>query len=546
MAQMLEGPSFQPSAALAAYAEPLVLGHAVIVFGDAGSGVGERLLQRGARTVHIYDRNAARAAEALARNTSNRVTIAALGDGGVALREAAFDVALVEDLGAVGDSAGLLRSLRRALSARGVALIATPNPDVRVRLLPSQPPSAASVAFDYYGLYDAVSEQFEHVRMLGQTPFVGYAVVDFAPEEEPSPTLDTDFVSGGAEQPEWYVALAASRPQSLSEFMLVQLPFESAVSGSASRRLEEQLHAAQASERRARSRVADLEAECAKLRAARAPEPEASHESLYKALEQRDNWIAQLEARALTADTRADEAQAELDSAQSRVAELEAEVAHARTEVARLQAERAGVTDEKQRLLSDLEALRHVLEEQRALRNQLEGELASRDARWTENAESAEQEAARELATLEEQLRSRAAEIQRLQHELREAERIGRELVGELGMNDGVQRVERASDTEDLGAKLDALAASTAQREADLTAARWTIDKLESRLEELEEAARSHPPAAALEEELARAQAALQRQQVLLEQARGEGGAPTSPDNYGPALTKTEERSLTE
>src|SRR5262245_26376471 len=157
MAPMTERPWFQPSAALAAYAEPLVSGRAVIVFGDAGSGLGERLIERGARLVHVFDRDAARASEFTARNNSNRLSIAAFTEGALGLRDGVFDVALIEDLGAAGDAAGLLRSLRRALSPRGIALVASPNPDVRLRLVSSEHANSDSVAFDYYSLYDAVS-----------------------------------------------------------------------------------------------------------------------------------------------------------------------------------------------------------------------------------------------------------------------------------------------------------------------------------------------------------------------------------------------------
>jgi SAM-dependent methyltransferase len=565
MAPMPERPWFQPSAALAAYAEPLVSGHAVIVFGDAGSGLGERLIERGARLVHVFDRDAARASEVSARNTSSRLSIAALGEGALALRDGVFDVALIEDLGAAGDAAGLLRSLRRALSPRGVALIASANPDVRLRLVASEHTNAESVAFDYYSLYDAVSAHFEHVRMLGQAPFVGYAVVDFAPEAELSPTIDTDFVSGGAEEPEWYIAFAAHRPHKLSEFTLVQLPFKSALAGGTARQLEDQLRAAQAAERRARARVADLENECRKLsRRERLVPGDTSQEAIYKSLEQRDNWIAQLEARAVTADTRADEAESELDAARERLTQLEAEVETARTEADRSRAELAAQADDRLSMLGELEATRDLLEQQRAATRQAEEAVAGRDARWQEQVQTTEDQASSDISAFEAQLLARAAEIQRLERELREAERIGRELISGLENASAAPLLDDAEPTaerpEALVTKLNTLAAQSAELEADLTAARWTIDQLVARVEELQEEGRGKQElepadpalsrAKTLENELAQARASLEELTVLLEQAgRGaerDRGAREPSEPPAVSLTIPKERSLTE
>jgi hypothetical protein len=543
MAAMLERPRFQPSAALAAYAEPLVSGHAILVIGDASSGLAELLLERGARLVHVYDRDAGRAAEATARNTSNRITIAPLGDGGLSLRDAAFELLLVENLADTGDAKSALRAARRALSPRGVAFVATPNPDVRVRLLPAQTAGSSPTSFDYYSLYDAVSEHFAHVRMLGQTPFVGYAVVDFAPDGEISPTIDTDFLQQGAEEPEWFIALGAPRAPGLGNFTVVQLPLASSIAAAPARELEEQLHAAQAAERRARVRLAELEGAAERRGRSESPPavPVAANDAVYKAIEQRDSWIAQLEARALTADMRADESEGELESLRERLTEHESQASAAREEADRLRAELATLAAEKESVVLELDALRTLLEEQRAQAKAFEGALAGREARHNELAGQTEAENEREVAALEAQLQERGAEIQRLCRELREAERLGRELVTDLLSRDGSG--EPITEGGELSAKLDALAALNAQREADLAAARWAIEKLEG---ELEERLAGGPGSGTLVNQLSEAHAALQRQAVLLEQARLSAVASAGPERAAPALTKPDERSLTE
>src|SRR5690606_26474927 len=99
------------------------------------------------------------------------------------------------------------------------------NPEVQIRLLSA----GSSGSLDYYTLYDLVAAQFEHVRMLGQAPFVGYAIADFGAGGEPEPALDSAFVPGGAEEPEWFIALASSMSVHLDEFAVVQLPFRQAL-----------------------------------------------------------------------------------------------------------------------------------------------------------------------------------------------------------------------------------------------------------------------------------------------------------------------------
>lgn len=303
----------RPSAALIAYAEPYIAGRRVLVFGDATSSVAEQLLDRGARLVHMYDPDPARVAEAATRNTESRISLAPLSEGGLASREGAFDCALVEDLSSLPNRASALRALRRALSPRGLALIAAPNPDAERRLL--RGPKAQS-DLDYYGLYDLVAAELDHVRMLGQTPFVGYAVVDFALEGEPEPSFDSSFVPGGAEEPEQYVALASMQETTLDEMTIVQLPLASvALAGTD----ESALRAARSAERRANKRVASLEAE---LRRGR--ESGDDLEGLRAELDRRDSWIRELEGRAAAADARADDAETELEALREKVEELTA------------------------------------------------------------------------------------------------------------------------------------------------------------------------------------------------------------------------------
>jgi SAM-dependent methyltransferase len=532
-------PAPRPSIALAAYVEPLAEGRRVLVFGDATADLAERLLQRGARLVHLYDPDPARAAQGAAESASRQITYAPLNEGDLALRDGAFDVAIIEDVTELGDVGALLRRVKRALSARGAVFVGCPNPDVNVGLLGAT--HRSRVAIDYYSLYDAVSAEFEHVRMLGQTPFVGYAIVDFAPDGEPLPALDNGFVPGGAEEPEWFIALGSRRSIVLDEFSIVQLPFRSTLAASGGAGADELVLAARAAERKARERAQALEAEnkrLSRLRGVAPPRGDAVElERLRRELKRRDDWIASLEARALAADTRADEVQSELEEAQGQLATLlETQAAAAASasdavrnaEVESLQADSQAELGRREERVAELEARVATLQK----------ELEGRDLRIEELAGVEDVKMSEDIAAFEDQLRGRGEEIQRLQRDVAEAERIGRELVRELedlraalpvataAARTTAKVPEAPGPAPEIGTvpeveaekerRLDHLSRLNAEREADLAAARWTIQELEGRV-----ARGAGSRVAELEEELERARAELNRQAALLSQLQG-------------------------
>lgn len=541
---MADPPSLRASIALAAYSEPLVAGRRAVVFGDSSSRLAEHLLERGARLVHVYDLDPTRVAEAATRNTSRNISHAPLGESGTAVRDGAFDVAIVENLAAAEHPAALLERVRRALSPRGVALVASANPDMRVKLLPELETGAQTI--DYYALYDAVAAEFEQVRMLGQTPFVGYAVVDFAADGEPAPALDAGFVPGGAEEPEWFIALASHEPVELDEFAVIQLPFVAAVGAGKSHKLEEQLRAARAAERHARERMAELEAETGNLREAarrRKPDQSGELEQLRRELEQRDGWIAQLEARAATADARADESQAELEQERARAQQAATQLEKARREAAqaieeartlKAGSERAAARLEEAEARADapsgeLETARRELSTQQAALEQAEKErdaarqeLSRREAQLAELAEAEPADEAAEIERLEAQLLARGQKLLCRERELREAERVGRELLYELeDARAGAGGAPSGREAE-LERKLDGLARLNAQREADLETARWSIAELEGRLADV---GLDTEQRAQLEDDLQRTRAEVQKLATLVAQLRANAGS---------------------
>lgn len=228
-----------PSIVLSVHIEPLVRGRRVAILGDVTTGLAERLGKQGARLLHAYDPDAGRAAEALARSAGQRahgaevrlggppaphVTFAALG-AELGVRDGAFDVVVIPDLALFADAADILRRARRLVSPSGVAVVVSPNPEAERSLIATERPPRVGELPSYYELYDLVSLQWSIVRMLGQAPFVGYTVADFAPEGEPSVAVDTSLLDA-TEQPEWFIAIGSERAVDLEAYALVQVPLE--------------------------------------------------------------------------------------------------------------------------------------------------------------------------------------------------------------------------------------------------------------------------------------------------------------------------------
>lgn len=438
-----------PSTVIAAYAEALLEGRRVIVFGDATSGLAEHLVDRGARIVHVYDRDPARAAESSAKNRSRNISVSPFAEDDVAVRDGAFDLAIVDDISDADDPGGLVKRVRRALSPRGTTIVASANPDARFRLLG---PHRSRAAIGYYDLYDLVAAEYEYVRMLGQAPFAGYAIVDFAHEGELDLSIDTGFVPNGAEEPEWFIAMGSDREVELDAFAVIQLPLSSVLpmrtaAPEADRALREQHQAALDHISRMQ---ADQAASREELDARRLDHErfEAELALLRKQIAEKENWIAQLEARAAAADARADETLGEVERA--RVKESEG--------------------------LAALEAQVSELERSNA---HLIGELKNREEQLERFLTTDDVSAADEYGRLEAELKGRGAEVRRLEKELREAVRAGRELAEELSRRESPLPQVSPELLEDMAT----LTATNARLAADLAAARWSIQELEDRLQ---------------------------------------------------------------
>ena len=452
--------AIEPAIVLAAYAEPVASGRRVLFVGPAISALPARLLERGARLVHVCDPNPARVAEATAKNRSSNVSFSALADGHFALREGAFDVCIVEDAG-ISDPVALVKKIRKALTPRGVALLASANPETQAPLLPHRP--SGVIALDYYALYDAVKAEFEHVRMLGQAPFVGYVIADFAPEGTPEPSLDTAFLPGGAEEPELFIAVASQQPVDLEAFTVVQLPYRSVVSGGAAADTEA-LKRARGEGQALQRKLSEVEAELAgdkkafaALRA-KLSEAEAAHAPRDAKLREAEAALAPRDAKLREIEAALAGRDAKLREAEAAVAGRDAKLREAETKVFARDAE--------------LAALRQELENKNQQLKQQEASLAQLNEKLRQGPSAEEAAtAAAELEGLERALAERGEHVRKLERELREAERIGKELVRQLpGTSpEGAAETRYKASEAELSQKL-------AKSQADLIATRWALE----------------------------------------------------------------------
>lgn len=426
--------AIEPAIVLAAYAEPVASGRRVLFVGPAISALPSRLLERGARLVHVCDPDPVRVAEATAKNRSSSVSFSALADGHFALRDGAFDVCIVEDAG-ITDPVALVKKLRRALTPRGVAILASANPDAQKTLMPYR--ASGVVALDYYALYDAVKAEFEHVRMLGQAPFVGYVIADFAPEGTPEPSIDTAFLPSGAEEPELFIAVASQQPVQLDAFSVVQLPYRSVLPSDA-----DAARRPRAIDQASRIKLAELETELTAQKQATA-EREAELRG------QKDVTAAR---------------EAELASERKVVAERDAKLRDAETKVFARDAELAALRHE-------LDNKNQLIKSQEASMKSQEVNIAQLNSKLAQGPSQEEAAAfATELTALEQALTERGEHVRKLERELREAERVGKELLRQLppSADSAAEALRKAAESE--------LAQKLAKSQADLIATRWALE----------------------------------------------------------------------
>ena len=515
--------------ALCVHAEGVVAGARVAVVGDARLDLGSRLMELGARAVHVFD-PAPERARAASANAPRSVAYHAFTGGALDVRDGAFDAVLVPDLAALPSAEGVARELRRVLSPGGVALVlARAHVDGDDPVAQDLLPELGPASWPYAALFDEFSPQFAEVSVSGVLPFRGVVFAELGRDDDEGVAVDGRLAEG--EPTNVFLVAASGERAELAGYSLVQLPLDDSAGDAAAEhatfvqeRLHAQVLASQLEEER--ERVTNLEARLSESRVPAPPpvDPEKA------ALAERCAWLEQ------TLAARDAEVQRELAARDAELQrELAARDAEVQRELAARQAEIARVTkvaaelqatcrDFEERLRAEGAALLERDDEIATLRAHLDARDAAPrpDAGWIEALEQRAHRAeaslalhvsdlehlgeshAREIEGLEAQLRDRARVIQALQHELVRRERLVYELIatveelrhgapvaqaspGGPSIDEQLLREESAR----LARKLDELAADAARREGELVAQAWRITELERDLVRArEEAAR--------------------------------------------------------
>jgi chromosome segregation ATPase len=221
----------------------------------------------------------------------------------------------------------------------------------------------------------------------------------------------------------------------------VQLPYRSVVGSGAQD--GEALRRARAGEQQARSKLGELEAELSKERQTRGK-------------------LSELEAEL-----------GKERQARSKDAELESELAKERQAVATRDAKLREAETRVFARDAELTALRQELEHKNQLIKTHEASVAELTAQLQKAPPPEEAStAANELAALEQALRERGEQIRKLERELRESERVGKELLRQLPL----PASESAAVTVPKPENTESLAQQLAKSHADLVAMRWALE----------------------------------------------------------------------
>ncbi len=554
------------------------------MFGDSSLGLAARLVELGANVVHFWDPDARRV-RSEAERAPGGVTLHPYSDQDGDMRP--IDLAIVADLGLFADPSAIVRRVRRMVGEDGVAIIAAGSTAAG-----PEGSRQGSRSFDYYDLFDLVAPEFDSIRMIAQLPFHGVALVELGDDEDaPSVNVDTQLGESG-KAPEAFVVVASQNGARLEPYTIVQLalaaPPETRSIPDAERDdvAERERDRADTAERERERARAEAAAERAATDSARA----ADREALAQAHLRTELLASQLEdlRRRLSEGERAADAVSTLEEAlrarSTHASELESALAARGRELAELSTE-----VEEMRAAAEAGRIAAAQVEEVALRSdRAERRVAVLEQEFAKGGDTQ----SKELADLEGALRERARAVRSLEIELARRDQMVRDLVGTLdeleevegrpaplpqdvsaadgsshdaALRDAALRdaeaASRALGEENarLRAQLDSLSLDLARREGEAQATKWQVTELERRLAQAAESEAPTPPgkgadrqlAEALDEldalrsalaqehaartrvesgeELARAQAEIQRQAVLMEQLVRELGSRPPP-----------------
>ncbi|MDD5307910.1 MAG: methyltransferase domain-containing protein [Deltaproteobacteria bacterium] len=403
------------------YVQDLVVHRRVLLIG-ASRELAEFLLASRARYVCSIGNEMPAATDSGAQNLEFKV----MDPADLKLRDGTFDVAIIRDLTALASAADVLNEARRVLGPRGHLVVASPNPSSQERI----GPIPAGRMLDYYEMFDLLAAVFPVVQMVGQSPFVGYAIADLSSEdEEPQVGFDSALIGEGGEEIEWFLAVCGDEPVELPPYAVVQIPLKDAGLGS---KVGEQLAALEAeageSTRAAGEARAELTREKTAFEEALRCEREAfdrerrNHEDALAGERTRADGLEQAAAQVARFEEILQQARLELGNRGVRIETLEKDIERERNEAAAARERAVQIAKQFDDERKNAQAKR--LEEEMARRS---GEMA-REARVREleqelrlaQARANSAEAAHDAIV--QRMRADAAELDRLREQQDDAE----------------------------------------------------------------------------------------------------------------------------
>jgi len=431
------------------YLTDLWHGRRVLEIGS-GDGAGAAYLAKmGAAQVIGLDRSSREIDQTRARQRAPNLSFAVADFAALDLDDRSVDVIFVPNGAELARWPAFLDEARRVLVREGFLVLTVPSAD----RAPSAPGGPA--AMSYHDLLGRLAPVFGDVRMIGVTPFVGFALVEYAEAEVLDVELDTSLATEAARDPVTdYVAVAGAALGDPRGFMVVELPAADGLRAIGQARgtpvvergeLESRLADAEDAAADALARLAEIEGAGGKgrgeeqelrRRLARTVEERAAVEAEAQALRvrlgQADEEIGRVAAQAAR---EVGEARRQIQLASGRTETLEAQLAELRRELeARTHAldGAARLTEERrvqERRIQDLEATLRRRDEELAAS---QAEQAPLDVMARA---AAQHQAEMRAKTME--LAERDAYVEELRHELEEvatAERAAAEAAREASV----------------------------------------------------------------------------------------------------------------
>jgi predicted O-methyltransferase YrrM len=184
-----------------------------------GAGFGAQFLaNHGAGRVVAVDRSARKIGDARARYRQSNLEFRCEEPGSIELEDGSFDCIFVPDGVDLVRRRSVLGELRRLLAADGHLVVCGASADRR----------GARGGASFYELRERLERMFAPVRMIAQTPFVGFSLVEYGDEVAPvGVQLDSSLVELEPGDPEAcdYVAVCGgpvmARPR---DYCVVQVP----------------------------------------------------------------------------------------------------------------------------------------------------------------------------------------------------------------------------------------------------------------------------------------------------------------------------------